>query len=91
MFATTPPTIEPSGAPIANDETASDHSSVVWPGKTTASGAFITLVLYPLRNCATIATSTAISSGAVTTSSESSASMSSFDSRSEPSYATDLS
>jgi hypothetical protein len=50
LFANNPPIIAPNGPPIAKADTAKDQSVVLWPGNTTAAGAFITAVLYPTRN-----------------------------------------
>jgi hypothetical protein len=59
LLASAPPSTAPRGPPTAKADTARDHSNVVWPGNTTVSSAFITPVLYPLRNSPTIEAKTA--------------------------------
>jgi hypothetical protein len=45
-----PAKTQPNGAPTQKAETARLHSSALCPGKTKASGAFITLILYPAKD-----------------------------------------
>lgn len=45
-----PAKTQPNGAPTQDTETARLHCSVLCPGKTKASGAFITPVLYPAKD-----------------------------------------
>ena len=50
VSAKVPANTAPNGPPTAKAATAIDQEPVEWPGKTTASGAFITPVLYPTKN-----------------------------------------
>ncbi len=45
LLDTVPARIAPKGPPIANTDTAIDHSAVVCPGNTTGSGAFCFVVV----------------------------------------------